>query len=601
LCEKRFDELKLGADYRSRLDHELESIKSFGFEEYFLIVRDLVDFAQSRGIRVGYGRGSAAGSLVSYLLDITKVDPLVYHLYFERFLNPGRGKVQFPDIDIDFQDDRRSEILEYMQQKYGKSYVANIITFGRTYGKMTIKDVGRVLDMPLDEVAMITERIKDGETLTEALKRGDVVLRGFKSKYTELFAIAQKIEGGIRNVGVHAAGIVIGKQDLMKTMPLYVNKDGELTTQWDMDALQETGFLKIDVLAAKIQSIISGTIELIQKKIPTFQVEKIPLDDKRVFGDLCLNGGIGLFQFDTPGMTQYVKQYQPKTFQDIVFILGLYRPATVSLNLHLDFVDKRKTKKVQYLHPCLEPVLNKTYGIIVFQEQVIQIAQQIAGFNLVDGAILTKMISKKAGDMSVYLQRFIDGCQTTSGIPKETAKKIWGYIEQFAGYAFNLSHATAYAFTTYQTAYLKTHFSQEYMVTLLNRSLKSEDKMRSYYKECRRMGIEILPSGINHSKEKFSTEGSKVRVGFASIKGVGGAGGEIVRCQPYTSFADFHSRVVHKIVRKPVIEALIQANCFAQFGTREAILKEFQDKVDKPKSKKKEKPVMVDFFKGMTV
>jgi DNA polymerase-3 subunit alpha len=599
LCQKRLKELKLNSDYEKRLEYELSVIEHLNFENYFLIVADLTRYGRKKGIRIGYGRGSAAGSLVSYLLEITKVDPLKYGLLFERFLHAGRSKVQFPDIDVDFQDTRRKEILEYAKQRYGDTCVANIITFNRVYGKGTIRDVGRVLEIPLKEVDEITKQIRGNETISEALERNPI-LRTYEKKYPVLFDVGKKLEGTIRNVGVHAAGIIISPKSLITSLPVCLNKDKELTTQWEMDAIQEAGYLKIDILAAKIQSIIEDTIRLIKGFKPDFDIEKISFNDKIVYDRLSSEGGIGLFQFTTSGLSDYVRLFKPKTFFDIVLILGLYRPATISLNMHLEYLNARARKTVTYLHPKLEPILKSTSGIMVFQEQVIKIANDLAGFSLVDGAILTKMIAKKAGDINEYYDKFVQGC-VRNGIEEETAKKIWQYMEKFAGYAFNLPHATSYAITTYQTAYLKTYYPLQYMTVLLNHSLGNEDKIRQYYKEAKRLGFSILGCNINKSKEHYTIEGRNIRMGFKALKGISSAAEHIVEHQPYTSFEDFYKRVKKNVVRKNIIEILIKENCFLEFGvSKEDLLSKFE-KIYGEKDKPKSKPKMIDFFKDMNL
>jgi len=580
--EKRYG--KVTDEVRDRLDMELKVIKEMGFSDYFLIVSDFVSYAKRNGIRVGPGRGSAAGSIVSYLLGITDVDPLKYNLLFERFLNPQR--ISLPDIDIDFADDRRDEVINYVRKKYGEDRVAQIATFGKMEARGTIRDVGRVLNYPVSEMDRIAKLIPFGSSFKEALEKEPLLLKEMNSdpKKRELFEIAMKLEGINRNFSTHAAGVVIGDKPLSDIVPLQYTKDKGITTQYDKDSLEDLGLLKIDFLGLRTLTVIDETLKLIkERKGVDIKIENVPLDDEKTFNLLREGRTIGVFQLESYGMRRVLSSLKPTNIEDIIAVLSLYRPGTLKSGQVEEYI-KRKNSNGNYevLHPLIEDILKPTYGIMVYQEQVMQVAQRLAGYTLAEADLLRKAIGKKKKEiMDQIREDFITRC-VNNNIEKSVAEKIFNYIEKFAEYGFNKSHSTAYAMISYQTAYLKANYPEEYFVSLLSSVAGNEDKEEIYIKDIETFGIKILPPHINKSDIYFTIENDGIRFGFAAIKNVGeNAAVEIINERKkgyFRSFYDFLSRCKNTRINKKVIEALIKAGAFDEFSKdRAALLEELQN------------------------
>lgn len=584
LCNEALKEKyeKVTEEIIDRLNMELNVIKEMGFSDYFLIVSDFVSFAKKRGIRVGPGRGSAAGSIVSYLLGITEIDPLKYNLLFERFLNPQR--VSLPDIDIDFADDRRDEVIEYVKNKYGEDRVAQIATFGKMEARGVIRDVGRVLNYPVSEMDRIAKMIPFGMDFKKAFEAEPLLVKEMNKdeKKRELFEIAMKLEGLNRNFSTHAAGVVIGESNLSEIVPLQFTKDKGITTQYDKDVLEELGLLKIDFLGLRTLTVIENTIKLIrERRDENFKIESIPLDDEKTFNMLREGKSIGVFQLESLGMRRVLSSLKPTDIEDIIAILSLYRPGTLKSGQVEEYI-KRKNNLEPYtvLHPLIEDVLKPTYGIMIYQEQVMQVAQKLAGYTLAEADLLRKAIGKKRKDIMENVRMdFITRCVERK-IDREIAEKIFNYIEKFAEYGFNRSHSAAYAMISYQTAYLKANYPEEFFVSLLSSVSGNEDKEEVYVKEAERLGIKILPPNINKSGIFFTLEDEGIRFGFSAIKNVGeNAAQEIIEERKkgeFKSFYDFLSRCKSMRINKKVIEALIKSGAFDEFSNdRSAMLEEF--------------------------
>jgi len=565
-----------------RLNYELSVIKQTGFAPYFLIVQDFVNWAKQQRIIVGPGRGSAPGSLVSYLLNITNVDPLKNNLLFERFLNPER--ISMPDIDLDFTDRRRDEVIDYVAQKYGRDKVAQIITFGTMASRAVIRDVGRALVYTYSYCDQIAKMIPFGFTLDETLKR----VSEFKEIYQtdeqakRLIDLAKKLEGVARHASTHACGVVISADPLSNYVPLQhpTQNDENIVTQYEMHAIEDLGLLKMDFLGLKNLTIIEDTLSRIYvlrggKKI---DIENIPLDDKEIFKLLQKGSTKGIFQLEGDGMTRYLKQLKPTEFEDIVAMIALYRPGPIQFIP--DYIDrKHKRKKIEYLHPKLKPILEKTQGICIFQEQLMQIAQQLASFSLAEADILRKAVGKKIESLlHSQEEKFIKGV-IENGIKKEIAQKIWQWILPFARYGFNRAHSTAYATIAYQTAYLKTHFPVEFMASLLTSEKTDVEGIAILIEECKRMGIEVLPPNINESLKNFTVvpKENKIRFGLLAIKNVGGNVIDAIVEErknngPFHSLGDFLQRVNSKDLNKKSLESLIKAGAFDSFAERNQLL-----------------------------
>ncbi|MCX7995165.1 MAG: DNA polymerase III subunit alpha [candidate division WOR-3 bacterium] len=574
--EKKFPHM--GPEIKERLDYELKVIKKMGLVGYFLIVHDIIQFAKRNKIPVGPGRGSAVGSLVLYALDITEVNPLEFNLLFERFLNPER--VSLPDIDIDFSDTRREEVLDYIKKRYGVNNVSQIITFGTMQARAVVRDVARVLDIPYEEVDRIAKLIPPHKKISQVLEEDKEFksLINSKKEYVELIEIAKKLEGLARHPSIHAAGVVITPRELIEYVPLYRNPEkGDISTQYDKNALESIGLLKMDILGLKTLTIIDECLKMVNLK-----KEDIPFNDKMTYNLLKEGRTTGVFQLESQGMQDLLRSMQPERFEDIIAIIALYRPGPMgNVNIQKLIENKQNPGKISYLHPRLEPILKETYGIILYQEQVMQIASSIAGFTLAEADNLRRAMAKKIPELMYDIrERFITGA-AKNGIHVETAEKIFNLIAPFAGYGFNKSHATAYAVIAYQTAYLKAHFPLEFMLCSLNSEMDDTDRINVLIKDARGLGIEILPPDINKSFNEFKKEENCIRYGLGAIKNLGKpAADTIVKERSrgiFRSFLDFQVRC--KGLNKKAIESLIKAGAFASLEPDiEKLLKRVVDK-----------------------
>ncbi|HEY8450492.1 MAG TPA: DNA polymerase III subunit alpha, partial [Bacillota bacterium] len=535
LCYQRLPERypNAGPEVRQRLDYELDVIEKMGYPAYFLIVADFVQFAKSRGIPVGPGRGSAAGSIVSYLLGITNVDPLRFQLLFERFLNPER--VSLPDIDIDFCYERRDEVIDYVVQKYGADRVAQIITFGTMAARAVIRDVGRVLGMPYGEVDRIAKLVPAqlGITLDDALQLSPDLARLYREdeRVRELIDYARALEGFPRHASVHAAGVVIAPDPVMDHVPLQKMGDGTVVTQYDWMKIEEVGLLKMDFLGLRTLTVMEETRRLVRETYGhELDLDRIPLDDPKTYELLGRGETAAVFQLESGGMREMLRDLKPSNIEDIIAAVALYRPGP--MQFIPDFIRSKHEGNVRYLHPDLEPILKDTYGIMVYQEQVMQVASKIAGFSLGKADLLRRAIGKKKKDLIDEMkQEFIQGA-VAQGYTAELAAQIYDQIERFANYGFNRCHSTPYGLLAYQTAYLKANYPVAYMAATLTSFMNNSDKVAEYIKECRRMGIHVLPPDVNRSAAAFTVEGEAIRFGLAAIKNVGrGAIEAIVRAR----------------------------------------------------------------------
>ena len=579
--KKRFKD-NLNKEIIDRLSYELSVIKQTGFASYFLIVQDFVNWAKSQRIIVGPGRGSAPGSLVSFLLNITNVDPIKNDLLFERFLNPER--ISMPDIDLDFTDRRRDEVIDYIAQKYGRDKVAQIITFGTMAARAAIRDVGRALNYTYSYCDQIAKMIPFGFNLDETLKKVDE----FKNIYQtdeqakKLIDLAKKLEGVARHASTHACGIVISNEPLSNLIPLqHPTQDNQnVITQYEMHAIEDLGLLKMDLLGLKNLTIIEDTLSRIYvirggKKI---DIENIPLDDKETFKLLQKANTTGVFQLESDGLKRYLRQLKPTEFEDIVAMVALYRPGPIQFIP--DYIDrKHKRKKIEYLHPKLKPILEKTQGICIFQEQLMQIARDLAGFTLSEADVLRKAVGKKIHSLlHEQEEKFIKG-MINNKVDKKVAIKLWQWVLPFAQYGFNKSHSAAYATIAYQTAYLKANFPVEFMAAVLTSEKTDVERIAILIEESKRMGIEVLPPNINESLKNFTVvpKENKIRFGLLAIKNVGEniidvIVKEIKNNGPFKNVEDFIQRVNSKDLNKKSFESLIKAGAFDEFAERSQLL-----------------------------
>ena len=574
-------------DYVERLELEIRMIQQMQFPGYFLIVWDFIRFSKQKGIPVGPGRGSAAGSLVAFALEITDIDPLEYGLLFERFLNPER--ISMPDIDIDFCTNRRGEVIQYVTEKYGRDQVAQIITFGTLAAKAAIKDVGRVLDMSFAEVDRISKLVP--KTLNIKLDKAleDPELKDVVSKeprVKEVLDVSLKLEGVCRNAGVHAAGVVISSVPLRELVPLYVTNKQEIVTQYDMVGLEKLGLLKMDFLGLTTLTIIDNAMKLIQKyRNQKVVIEDLPLDDAQTYQKIFSTGFTsGVFQFESAGMQDILRRFQPNRIEDLCALNALYRPGPIQGGMIPDFIDRKHGRKpIVYDLPELEDLLSETYGVILYQEQVMQISNKLAGYSLGDADILRKAMGKKnAQEMAKQRERFITGA-TSRGLPPKKVIKIFDLMEQFAGYGFNKSHSAAYAYLAYVTAYLKAHFSVEFMSALLTSESGNMEKIVKYINECREMGIRVLPPDANESDLNFTPAGDAIRFGLGAVKNVGqGAVEAIVAARNeggrFGSIYNFCDRINLAAVNRRVIESLVKAGALDSTGANRAQLTEALDR-----------------------
>ena len=572
----------------ARLDHELGVIKRMGYAGYFLIVQDFINAARSRGIRVGPGRGSAAGSIVSYALGITDVDPLHFDLLFERFLNPDR--VSMPDIDVDFADDKRDQVISYVKQKYGENSVAQIVTFGTLSTRAVLKDVGRVLGVPLGTIEPLTKHIPvvlgKVTPLAEALESVPE-LKSVRDtgddKIRLMIDTALVLEGMNRNVSTHAAGIVIAPGEISDYVPMYKTPQTDLMTQYNMKDLEEAGLLKMDFLGLRTLTVIDNALEQIKANHGIdLDLDKLPVDDPKTLELFCVGQTVAVFQFESSGMTDYLRKLKPTSIHDLVAMNALYRPGPME-NIP-DFIDRKLgRKKIEYLHPRLEPILKETYGIIVYQEQVIKIASEIGGLSLAQADLLRRAMGKKDKElMAKQKKEFVEGA-IKKGIDRKSAGDIFDLIEKFASYGFNKSHSVAYSVLAYQTAYLKAHFPAEYMAATMTSEVADTDKIVVLTDDCRKLGIPVLPPDVNEGNVTFVVKQKSIRFGLSAIKNVGISAVEaIVRSRdekgPFVDIFDFCARVDLRIVNKKTLESLIQAGAFDSLHGNRAQLFEIVEK-----------------------
>src|ERR1041385_7052018 len=519
-------------EYAERLDREIKMIQNMKFSGYFLVVWDFIRYAKDHGIPVGPGRGSAAGSLVSYAMEITDIDPLQYGLLFERFLNPER--ISFPDVDVDFCMNRRGEVIQYVTQKYGREQVAQIITFNTLGARAAIKDVGRVLEMPFADVDRLTKLVPGilNISLQDAIKQEPGFDEAAKKdpRVDDVLKIALRLEGLARNCSVHAAGVVISPQPLKDLVPLYKTNRDEIVTQFDMNAIDKLQLLKMDFLGLTTLTLIQDALRLISKRHGVDLVpEDLPLDDKPTYEIFCKGLTSGVFQFESGGMVDILRRYKPSRLEDLTALNALYRPGPIQGGMVDDFIERKWGRRaVQYDLPELKELLEETYGVIVYQEQVMQISNRIAGYSLGEADLLRRaMGKKKPEEMAKQRERFIKGALEL-GFPQKKIEKIFDLMEQFAGYGFNKSHSAAYAYLAYVTAYLKAHYPVDFLAALLTSQTGNTAQVVKYINECREMNITVLPPDVNSSDWNFTPDGSGIRFGLGAVKNLGPAAVESI-------------------------------------------------------------------------
>src|SRR6266850_1835144 len=576
------------AEYETRLTNEIRMIQQMRYAGYFLIVWDFMRYARSQGVPVGPGRGSAAGSLVSYALQITDVDPLQYDLLFERFLNPER--VSMPDIDIDFCQRRRGDVIEYVTAKYGRSNVAQIITFGTMAAKAAIKDVGRAMDLPYGEVDRIAKLVPNqlNITLDEALQQSLPLRTQIASdpRYVDMMEVAKRLEGLARHASTHAAGVVISPEPLTNIVPLYKSSRDEITTQYDMKGLEHIGLLKMDFLGLTTLTVLDDAVRLVeQNRGVHVDLGTLPLDDEATYKLFARGETTAIFQFESHGMRDILRRYQPTRLEDLTALNALYRPGPIQGGMIDDFINRKHgKKKVAYDLPELKEILEETYGVILYQEQVMQIANRLAGFSLGEADILRRAMGKKnREEMAAQREKFLAGCAIRK-VPGKKAEKIFDLMAEFAGYGFNKSHSCAYALLAYQTAYLKTHYPVEFMAALLTSEAGNTEKVVKYINEARGMGISILPPDVNESDLYFTPVGESIRFGLAAIKNVGENTARAIRESrmgqgEFKSLYDFCERIESRYLNKRVFESLIRSGAVDSLGPRESMLASVDDAV----------------------
>ena len=558
-------------EVKERVKHEFRIIEKLGYISYFLIVWDFIEKAREMDIPVGPGRGSAAGSIISYLIGITDIDPLKYGLIFERFLNPGR--VTMPDIDIDFCFERRDEIIEYVVEKYSKENVAQIITFGTMKARAAIRDTGRVMGVAYADVDKIAKLIPNelGITISEAVEREPELNTIYQQDpmIHELIEISRRLEGLNRHASVHAAGVVISDSPLRNQIPLYKTSDGQITTGYAMESLTDIGMLKMDFLGLKTLTVIDYTVKIVKRtRSLDVDIKNISLEDSKTFELLGAGKTVGVFQLESSGMRDLLRKIRPSRFEDIIAILALYRPGPLGSGMVDEYIKRKKGEiDVKYDHPTLESILQETYGVIIYQEQVMQIVSALAGFSMADADNVRKIMSKKKPSAMAKLRaQFFEGTDKNN-IDRGIAEKIFDQIEYFAGYGFNKSHSAAYAVVSYQTAYLKANYPVEFMAALLTSERNNMDKIADYIGESLQMGIEVLPPDINESFRDFTVVGDGIRFGIVAVKNVGaGAVEHIIEVRKnsgkFESLFDFAEKVDSRTVNRKVVESLIKCGAF---------------------------------------
>jgi len=575
-ASERYSEIT--PEIQKRLDYELGVIKDMGYSSYFLIVRDFIQYAKNHDIPVGPGRGSAAGSIISFTLGITGLDPLRYDLLFERFLNPER--VSMPDIDVDIADSGRQQVIDYVTEKYGKEKVCQIATFGTMKARAVIRDVGRVLNVSLSKIDKLAKLIPDSAKNLDDAVKNDPQLKKLiheDEEYTKVYTIAVRLEGISRHVSKHAAGVVIARENLDSIVPLYKDKDGNITTQFDMVDADRIGLLKIDFLGLKNLSIIADAVRRIKENRGLdLDMNALDYEDKKVFEMLGDGKTFGVFQFESSGMREYLKKLKPERLEDLIAVNALYRPGPMQ-NIDTYILRKNGQEKVEYFFPMMAEVLKETYGVIVYQEQVMRLSNLVAGFTMGQADSLRKAVSKKKQALIEEMgKKFIDGA-VSKGHPRKTVEKLWNLIERFGEYGFNKSHSACYAYVAFQTAFLKAYYPQEYMAAQLTNDSGNTERIDLGIKECRDLGIEVLPPDINKSFADFTTEGDAIRYSLGSIKNVGrNAIDTIVEERTangdFRSFSDFFKRIDYRAVNRKVLEYLIYSGALDGLGEKRRTL-----------------------------
>ena len=579
-CRERYPDFDENPAIRERLDYERGVIEKMSYVSYFLIVWDFIRYAEENNIPVGPGRGSAAGSIVAYALRITNVDPLKYDLLFERFLNVDR--ISMPDIDIDFCMEGRERVIEYVKRKYGEDRVCQIVTFGTMAARAVLRDVGRALNVPLSEVDAIAKKIPAGPkvSLQESLDADPdlLKLRNRDPRLRELFDVSLRLEGLNRHSSTHAAGVVIGDAPLIDTVPLQKNGN-DITTQFTMDDLEAIGMLKMDFLGLRTLTIIDKCLKLLEKSRGTrLCIDSIPLDDKATYELLCRGDSVAVFQLESKGMRDLLRRLKPDRFEDVIALLALYRPGPLEGGMVDTYVHRKHGKEATvFEHPVLEPILAETNGVILYQEQVMRIANQMAGFSLNEADTLRKAMGKKKKEiMERFKEKFVAGAEE-NGIQRKVATRIFDLIEFFAGYGFNKSHSTAYALVSYQTAYLKANYPTEFMAAVMTCEMSNTDNIIEYLEESKKMGIKVLPPQINQSEKGFAVDGSQVWYGLEAVKGIGGKVVDAIidsreRDGEFCSLFDLCERVDGKAINKSVLESLISCGALDSLGQRRSQL-----------------------------
>src|SRR6202522_1921000 len=579
------------SDYEERLEREIDCIKQMKFAGYFLIVWDFIKYAREVHIPVGPGRGSAAGSLVSYAMEITDIDPLQNNLLFERFLNPER--ISMPDIDIDFCMNRRGEVIDYVTRKYGRENVAQIITFGTMAAKAAIKDVGRAMDIPYADVDRIAKMVPTtlNIKLEQAIKDSPPLQQAYESEpqVRQLLDTARNLEGLLRNAGVHAAGVVISPRPLTDLVPLFKTKNDEIVTAFDMVAIEKMGLLKMDFLGLTTLTILTDTLKLIlQTRGTPITLEQIPLEDTETYQKVFYKGlTSGVFQFESHGMRDVLRKYQPNSIEDLTALNALYRPGPIQGGMIDDFIERKHgRRKIEYELPELKEILQETLGVFVYQEQVMQAANKLAGYSLGQADLLRRAMGKKnAEEMAKQREGFVQGA-TKNGFPPKKIEKIFDLMAQFAGYGFNKSHSAAYALLAYHTAYLKTHHPHDFMAALLTSVTGSTDDVVKYINECREMGIAVEPPDINVSDANFTPHGAAIRFGLAAVKNVGHNAiqsivvGRKKLGRNFRSFYEFCEEVDLRLLNKRVLESLIKSGAMDCFGRRAQLMQALDTAID---------------------
>ncbi len=557
-------------EYSRRLELELSVIRKMKYASYFLIVRDFIDFAKRSEIPVGPGRGSAAGSLVAWSLGITEIDPIKYGLLFERFLNPER--VSMPDIDVDFCKDRRQDVINYVAEKYGEDHVAQIITFGTMAARAAIRDVARAMDLPYAEADKLAKMVPEGPKIKikDALRREPMLKEAYRQdeRVHELLDVAGRLEGLARHASTHAAGVVIAPEPLTDYTPLYKNPaDGTITTQFDMGSVERMGLIKFDFLGLKTLTIIEKTLRYIKQGGTDISLRNMPLDDPKTFELLGSGHTTGVFQLESSGMRDILLKMKPNRFEDLIALVALYRPGPIGSGMIDDFIKRKRGKTaVKYDLPQLKEILDETYGVILYQEQVMSIANKLAGFTMGQADVLRKaMGKKKPEEMEKQEEAFIRGA-VANGITEKKAKRIFDLMAFFAEYGFNKSHSAAYAYIAYQTAYLKAHYPVHFMAATLSADIDNSDKIVKSIRECRAMSLEILPPDINLCGSEFTVTGNSIRFGLGAVKGVGASALESIlqarEAGPFRSIEDLLSRADTRKVNRKVLESLVKAGAF---------------------------------------